>query len=337
MTDGKGGSRLGRSGRRQALLKMMGGALVACAVTGPVQADEYPARPIRVLIPFPAGGSADIVTRMVTKTMGEQTGWNFVPENKPGAGGNVTFEMVAQAEPDGYTVLFSTPGVVINPHLYRRVPYQWSDFVPVGLIGEAPLVLLVNPKVPVKTIADLQAMSREQPQQGLKFASSGNGSSSHLAMDVLRTLGGVSYLHVPYRGGAPAMIDSISGIVDMTMLPISESLPNIRAGRLRALGQTGSTRSPIAPDIPTIEEAGVKGYSVTTWYVVLFPQKTPAAIVKTMHKALDTALKDPKLQKELEQAGVQVINGDASKAASFMKMQYDQWEKAIATSGTKLE
>lgn len=321
---------------RRALIKIVGGALCASAAAGAVQADQYPSRPIRVLIPFPAGGSADIVTRMVTKTMGEQTGWHFVPENKPGAGGNVTFEMASQADPDGYTVLFSTPGVVINPHLYRRVPYQWDAFVPVGLIGEAPLVLMVNPKLPINTIADLQAMAREKPQ-GLKFASSGNGSSSHLAMDVVRTMGEVSYLHVPYRGGSPAMIDSISGIVDMTMLPISESLPNIRAGRLRALGQTGSIRSPIAPEIPTIEEAGIKGYSVTTWYVVLFPEKTPPAIVKTLHKALDFALKDPQLQKDLEQAGVSVTNGDPDQAAAFMKKQYDQWERAIAASGTKLE
>ena len=321
---------------RRSLLKLFAGALCAYGAVGPLQAEEYPAKPIRVLIPFPAGGSSDIVTRMVTKKMSEQTGWNFVPENKPGAGGNVTFETVTQAEPDGYTVLFSTPGIVINPHLYRRVPYQWDDFTPIGLIGEAPLVLMVNPKLPIKSIADLQAVSREKPNS-VKFASSGNGSSSHLAMDVLRTMGDLSYLHIPYRGGAPAMIDSISGVVDMTMLPISESLPNIRAGRLRALGQTGSQRSAIAPEIPTIEEGGIKGYSVTTWYVVLAPKKTPQSVVKTFHKALDAALKDADLKKELEQAGVQVINGDPAKAAAFMKMQYDQWEKAIAASGTKLE
>jgi tripartite-type tricarboxylate transporter receptor subunit TctC len=322
--------------RRRTMLKVLGAGLCAYAAAGTAVADEYPSKPIRVLIPFPAGGSSDIVTRMVTKKMGEQTGWNFVPENKPGAGGNVTFEIASQADPDGYTILFSTPGIVINPHLYRRVPYQWDDFVPIGLIGEAPLVLMVNPKLPVKSIADLQALSREKPKS-VKFASSGNGSSSHLAMDVLRTMGDISYLHIPYRGGAPAMIDSISGIVDMTMLPISESLPNIRGGRLRALGQTGSSRSPIAPEIPTIEEGGIKGYSVTTWYVVLAPKKTPASVVKTFHGALETALKDADLQKELEQAGVQVINGGPDEAAAFMKKQYDQWEKAIAASGTKLE
>ena len=237
------------AGMRRNLLKMLAGALCAYAPLAPAQAEEYPSRPIRALIPFPAGGSSDIVTRMVTKKMGEQTGWNFVPENKPGAGGNLAFETATGADPDGYTVLFSTPGVVINPHLYRRVPYRWDDFVPVGLIGEAPLVLMVNPKLPIKSIADLQAVSKEKPKS-IKFASSGNGSSSHLAMDVLRTMGDISYLHVPYRGGAPAMIDSMSGVVDMTMLPISESLPNIRAGKLRALGQTGSTRSPMAPEIP---------------------------------------------------------------------------------------
>ncbi len=323
------------AGRRN-ILKLFGAGLCVVAAAGPVQADDYPSKPIRVLIPFPAGGSSDIVTRLVTKKMGEQTGWNFVPENKPGAGGNLTFEIASQAEPDGYTVLFSTPGIVINPHLYRRVPYQWDDFVPVGLIGEAPLVLMVNPKLPIKSIADLQALTRQKPQS-IKFASSGNGSSSHLAMDVLRTMGDVSYLHIPYRGGAPAMIDSISGVVDMTMLPISESLPNIRAGRLLALGQTGSSRSPIAPEIPTIEEGGVKDYSVTTWYVVLAPKKTPPAVVKTFHAALETALKDAGLQKELEQAGVQVINGGPKEAAAFMKKQYGQWEKAIAASGTKLE
>lgn len=298
--------------------------------------DDFPSRPIRVLVAFPAGGSADIVGRLVTHTMTQQTGWNFVIDNKPGAGGNLAFDAAANAEPDGYTLLFSTPGVVINPHLYRKVPYRWEAFSPIGLVGDAPLVLMANPQLPAQNIAELQKVARERPGS-LRFASSGNGSSSHLAMDVIRTTGGITYLHVPYRGGGAAMNDTMAGLTDLTVQPIAESLPYIRSGRLRAIGQTGEKRSPMAPEIPTIAEGGIKDYAVSTWYVALAPAKTPAAVVAKLHGALDTALKDPELQDRLAKAGVQIINAGPQQTGEFMTRESRKWAKAIEASGTRID
>jgi tripartite-type tricarboxylate transporter receptor subunit TctC len=314
-------------------------ALLALTVALPLASraqDDFPSRPIRVLVAFPAGGSADIVGRLVTHTMTQQTGWNFVIDNKPGAGGNLAFDTAANAEADGYTLLFSTPGVVINPHLYRKVPYRWEAFSPIGLVGDAPLVLMANPQLPAKNIAELQAIARARPDS-LRFASSGNGSSSHLAMDVIRTMGGISYLHVPYRGGGVAMNDTMAGLTDLTVQPIAESLPNIRSGRLRAIGQTGEKRSPMAPDIPTIAEGGIKDYAVSTWYVALAPAKTPAGVVAKLHGALDAALKDSELQDRLAKAGVQIINAGPQQTGEFMARESRKWAKAIEASGTRID
>lgn len=320
-------------------LKAWAASLLAAAALVPLAskaADDYPTRPIRVMVAFPAGGSADIVGRFVTQKISEQTGWNFIIDNRPGAGGNLAFEITAAAEPDGYTILFSTPGVVINPSLYAKVPYKWDDFKSISLVGEAPLVLLVNPALGIKNMADLKKASVGKPD-AIKFASSGNGSSSHLAADVLRTMGAVDYLHVPYKGGGAAMNDTIGGQTDITVQPISESLAFIRSGKLLALGQTGATRSPIAPDIPTMADQGIAGYAVSTWYVVLAPNKTPPAIIEKLHAAVERALKTPELQDKLKGAGVAVIDGGPAQTTTFMKREYDKWSTAIKASGTRIE
>lgn len=311
-------------------------AAVACVMAPAAHADTYPSRPIRTLVAFPAGGSADIVARMVTQKVSEMSGFNFVVENKPGAGGNLAFDTAASAPPDGYTLLFSTPGIAINPSLYRKVEYKLSDFTPIELVGEAPLVLMVRPDLPIHSITELVAASKKKPD-AIRFASSGNGSSSHLATEVLKSMSGLQYLHVPYKGGGAAMADMLGKRVDITMLPISESLPYIRDNRLRALGQTGSKRSPIAPDIPTLAEEGVKGYAVTTWYMLLGPAKLPAPIVKTLAEKFDQALKSPDLQEKLRKAGVSIINDGPQQTKAFLDAQAASWAKAIAASGTHIE
>jgi tripartite-type tricarboxylate transporter receptor subunit TctC len=310
--------------------------LLACAMAQAAHADTYPSRPIRTLVAFPAGGSADIVARLVTQKVGEMSGYTFVVENRPGAGGNLAFDATASASPDGYTLLFSTPGIAINPSLYRKVEYKLDDFTPIALVGEAPLVLMVRPDLPIHSITELVAASKKKPD-AIRFASSGNGSSSHLATEVLKSMSGLQYLHVPYKGGGAAMADMLGKRVDITMLPISESLPYIRDNRLRALGQTGSKRSPIATDIPTLAEEGVKGYSVTTWYMLLGPAKLPAPIVKTLAEKFDQALKAPDLQEKLRNAGVSIINEGPQQAKTFLDAQAGTWAKAIAASGTHIE
>lgn len=318
------------------LSKMLCAALLGVGVVAGAAAQGYPTRPVQVMIGFPAGGSGDIVARLVMQKMTDLTGNPFLIENRTGAGGNLAFSATASAKPDGYTLLFSTPGIAINPSLYKKVNFTLEDFTPIALIGEAPLVLLANPTLSIKTVADLVAAGKAKPD-AIRFASSGNGSSSHLAMDVLRHMSGMSYMHIPYRGGGPALVDVISGQVDVTMLPISETLSYIREGRVVALGQSGKTRSPIAPNIPTIEEAGIKGYFSTTWYMVLGPANLPANVIDYVQGNLSKVLKMPELQEKLQAVGVSIINGDSADAKAFLYAEYARWRELIKASDTVIE
>jgi tripartite-type tricarboxylate transporter receptor subunit TctC len=310
-------------------------AVVGCGAVF-AQAADYPNRPVQVLVGFPPGGSADIVGRYIMKKMSEVTGNQYVVENRTGAGGNLAFAATAAAKPDGYTLVFSTPGIAINPSLYKKVSYGIDDFTPIALIGEAPLVLLINPKLPIQNVKELVEAGKKAPD-AIRFASSGNGSSSHLAMDVLRAATQMQYLHIPYRGGGPAMIDLMAGQVDITMLPISESMPYIKDNRVRSLGQTGKTRAPIAPDMPTIAEMGVPGYSSTTWYMLLGPAHLPPEIVAKLQKQISDVLAMPDLRERLKDAGVSIINGNATESKAFLQSEYKRWAELIKASGTQIE
>ena len=311
-------------------------ALLAGVAAVPAWADTYPSRAIKLIVAFPAGGSADIVARMVSQKVAELSGMNFVVENRTGAGGNIAFDATAAAQPDGYTLLFSTPGIAINPSLYRKVDYKLDQFTPITLVGEAPLLLMARPGLNIDSISALVAASKQAPD-AIRFASSGNGSSSHLATEVLRSMSGLQYLHVPYKGGGAVMADLLGNRVDITMLPISESLPYVRDNRLRALGQTGATRAAIAPDIPTLAEEGVKGYAVSTWYMLLGPAKLPPPIVQTLHEKFSEALKAPDLQEKLRNAGLTILDQGPRQAKQFLDEQATSWAKAIAASGTKID
>ena len=323
--------------KKELLTTLLAGAFSTMAwVSGAQAADKYPDRPIRVVVMYPAGGSADIVSRIVTQKVSEMSGYNFVVENRPGAGGNLALDWAAKAEPDGYTVVFATPGIAINPSLYAKVPYKISDFRAVSLVGEAPLVLLARPSLGVKSIDDLVEMSKKAPD-AIRFGSSGNGSSSQLAAEVLRTMTGLQYLHVPYKGGGQAMTDVVGEQTDITVQPIAESLPFIRDKRLQALGQTGRKRSAIATDIPTIEEAGVKGYSSTTWYMLAAPAKVPQKVVDTLAKKFSDALKQPDLREKLQNVGVETINDGPEKAQAFLDSEAARWTKLIEAANIRLE
>lgn len=298
-------------------------------------AQAYPTKPVRMLVAFPAGGSADIVARIVGQKLSEQMGKQFLVENRPGAGGNIAFEAAARAEPDGYTVMLSTPGVVINPSLYKTVKYTPDDFVGIYLVGEAPLLIMVNPNVKAASLPELISLAKQKP--GLRYASAGSGSSSHLASEVFRSLAGLDLLHVPYKGGGAAFQDILNGNVEITSLPIAESMSYVTSGRVRALAQTGSRRSTIAPDIPTVAEAGIPGYSVTTWYVLLAPAKTPQAIVARLAKDTEQAVKTPEVQQRLKSAGVDVIGAGPAQTSAFMKEETAKWAKLIKASGAQVE
>lgn len=311
-------------------------ALVVTAWAGGALAQNYPTKPVRMLVAFPAGGSADIVARVLGQRLGESFGQNFIIDNRPGAGGNLAFEALAKAEPDGYTILNSTPGIVINPSLYRKVNFRIEDFVAVSLVGEAPLLIMAHPSLPANSIPELVKLAKAKPG-AIRFASAGNGSSSHLATEVFRMMAGIDMLHVPYKGGGPAFQDVIGGQVEITSLPVAESLPNVRAKRVKALGQTGIRRSAVAPDIPTLDEAGIKGYNVTTWYVVFGPAKMPRELVTRLYNEIDKVLKQPETQAKLRDVGVDIIGTNPEQAAAFVKSEYEKWAKLIQASGAKVD
>lgn len=311
-------------------------AMLALGVYAVANAQTFPAKPVRMLVAFPAGGSADIVARLLAQRLSESMGQNVFVENRVGAGGNIAFDAAARAEPDGYTIINSTPGIVINPHLYRKVNFKIEDFVAIAHVGEAPLLVMSHPSFPANSIADLVKLAKAKPGM-IRYASAGNGSSSHLASEVMRMMAGIDLVHVPYKGGGPAFQDVMGGQVELTTLPIAESLPNVKAKRVKALGQTGSKRSHMAPDIPTLSEAGLKGYSVSTWYVVFAPVRTPKEIVARLHGEIDKALRSAELQEKLQGVGVTIVNGNPAEAAAFVKSEYEKWAKVIQMSGAKLD
>jgi len=318
------------------------GGLALCAalatwVQGEARAQAYPARPVKIVIPFTPGGGSDVVARILAQKIAEATGQSFVADNRPGAGGNIAFEYVAHAEPDGYTILNSTPGIVINPTLYRKVNFKVDDFIAVSLIGKAPLLLVVHPSLPARTVSELVKLAKARPG-AIRFASAGTGSSSHLASEVFRTMTGIDLVHVPYKGGPQAMHDVISGQLEMLTLPFPETLPQVRAGRVRALAQTGDKRASNALDIPTMDEAGVKGYSVTTWYVIFGPAGMPAAVVARLHELIVKALKIPEVQERLRVAGVgEIVGSTPEQAAQFVKSEFTRWAQVIQAADAKAD
>jgi tripartite-type tricarboxylate transporter receptor subunit TctC len=301
-----------------------------------VYAQSYPTKPVRMLVAFPTGGSADIVARILAHRLGEGMGQTIIVENRPGAGGNLAFEALAKAAPDGYTILNSTPGIVINPSLYRKVNFRIEDFTPISHVGEAPLLIMSHPSLPANSIPELVKLARANPGS-IRYASAGNGSTSHLASEVFRMMANINIEHVPYKGGAAAFQDVMSGQVEITALPVAESLPYVRSKRVKALGQTGSKRSWMAPDIPTLDEAGIKGYSVSTWYVVFGPAKMPRELVSRLHGEIDKALRHPETQEKLRSVGVTLIGSTPAQAEVFVRQEYEKWARLIKASGAKID
>ncbi len=311
------------------------GAL-AVAMAGASHAQTYPARPVRMVIAFPAGGSADIVGRVMAQKMSDNMGQQVVIDNRPGAGGNIAFEYTARAEPDGYTIINATPGIVTNLSLFRKINFKLDDFTPIMHVGDAPLLIMVHPSLPVNTIMDLAKLAKSRPG-AIRYGSAGTGSSSHLASEVFRLMAGADMLHVPYKGAAAPMQDVMGGQIEMTSVPIAESIPHVRAKRLKALGQTGTQRSAIAADIPTLDEGGIKGYNVATWYIVFGPAKLPRDIVTRLHSELDKVLKDPAIRERYNSMGVNITASTQEQAVMFAQAEHARWAKIIQASGIKAD
>ena len=295
-----------------------------------VQAQPWPSKPVTLVVPFPPGGSTDLIARTLGPKLQEKLGGTFVVENRAGAGGTVGAGSVRRAAPDGYTILVSSLGpFVIGPHLIKNVPYDaLKDFDYLTVAVQAPNVLAVPANSPHKTLADVLAFHRANPGK-MTFASAGNGTSDHLTAELFWQETKTSGTHVPYKGGAPAMADLLGGQVDATFMNINTGLPNIRAGKLRALAITSTQRSPLLPDVPTLEESGLKGLTVYSWQAFAAPKGLPADIKAKLHEALLAGLSDPAVRPKLLDLGFEIVGNTPEQFTAFQASEFARWKKVI--------
>jgi tripartite-type tricarboxylate transporter receptor subunit TctC len=313
-------------------------AAAATAATGAVHAQSYPAKPIRMIIPFPAAGATDILGRAVGQKLAESLGQPVVIDNRPGAGGNIGAEMAARALPDGYTLLLGAiTSHAISAGLYPRLAYKLeTELVPVSLVGNVPHVLIVHPSLPVKGVKDVVALAKSRPGQ-LNWASQGNGTLSHLEMELFRRLAAIDVVHVPYKGSSFAMPDLIAGNTQLFFDSIPPALPQINAGRLRAIAVASSKRSPALPDLPTISESGLKGFEADNWFGVLAPEDTPKDIVARLNTEIVKVVGAADLRKRMIAQGAQLQGSTPAELAAIVKNDVAKWSKVIRDAGVKLE
>ena len=312
-------------------------ALAAAACAGSSHAQAYPNKPVRLILPYTPGGGTDLIARPLAQKLSERLGQQVIVDNRGGANGTIGMELAAKAPPDGYTlVLALTAQLAMNPAVYAHLPYDpVRDFTPVMLLGTAPYLLTVNAALPATTVAELIALAKARPGQ-LAFASSGNGGIPHLAGELLKHLAGIDIVHVPYKGGGPAMTDLIGGQVQMNFAVIPVGMPYVRAGRLRALAVTSAKRFKSIPEVPALAET-LRGYEISTWYGVLAPARTPARIVDTLNRSLAAALDDPDLKQSQLANGFEAIGGGPDALAAQIRDELVKWSKLIAASGVKLD
>jgi tripartite-type tricarboxylate transporter receptor subunit TctC len=301
-------------------------------------AAAYPDHPIKVIVPYAAGGPADVTARLVFNKVGERLGQSFLIDNRTGAGGNIGTAAGAQAAPDGYTLTLITPAQIINMTLFASPGYDVArDFTPVSLFNTAPGLLLVNPKLGASTFAELIALAKSKPGQ-LSFASQGVGVAPHLMMEMIKTRAGIDLVHVPYRGSAPALNDLLAGTVPMMIDSMVTGLPHVKSGALRGLAVSTAKRSPLAPDIPTIAEAGLPGFDASLWYGVVAPAKTPPEVVAALGAAIGEALKLPEIRDRLLALGSTPAEPPGPTAfAKFLKDEEEKWPDVVRTSGAKVQ
>jgi len=302
------------------------------------QAQSFPNRTITLVIPFAPGGSTSIVGRVIADRLSQLLGENIVVDNRPGAGGTVGTKLVAKSEPDGYTLLLGYTGTLaIGPSLYKNVGYDpRKDFVPIGMIGRAPNSLVVHPSFPAKTLAELIAYAKAHPGK-VNFGSAGVGTVSHIAGEYLARAAGITLVHVPYKGTAPALTDVLGGHIPMAFAPIPATHANVSAGLLRALAVTSATRSSLLPEVPTISEAGLPGFDVSLYYGLVAPAGTPRPLVDKLNRELRAALASDEVKKQLAQDGTEITPGSPEDYADFIDKDEKKWSRLLKASGVEQE
>jgi len=312
--------------------------LALAMAASPAAAQTWPTKPIKWVVPFAPGGTTDILARTIGEKLGVALGQPVIVENKPGAGGGLGADFVAKSAPDGYTILGGTISTnAINASLYKDLPYDpVKDFVPVTLIARVPNMLVVNNDVPVKTVAELIALMKKNPGK-YTFASSGNGTSQHLSGELFKSMAGVDMQHIPYKGSPPALQDVMGGSVTMTFDNITTAWPLAKGGKLRALGVTTAKRSPAAPDVPTLAEAGVVGYEIGSWQGVFAPAGTPPAIVKRLNSEIVKIINLPDVQEKLLLLGAEPVGNSSEDFTVFVKAEVIKWGDVVKKSGAKVD
>ncbi len=299
-------------------------------------ADAYPSKPVRFVVTFPPGGPTDTIVRVVGQRLTDLWGHPMILDNRGGAGGIVGTEIVARAAPDGYSFLVGTAGgMTINPALQPKLPYDpFRDFVPVGMLVNNPQILVAHPSLAAKNVKELVALAKTKPGQ-LNFASAGTGTATHLGLELLKLTSGLDVVHVPYKGGAPAVTDLIAGQVQLLWVSIPSVLPHVKAGRLRALAVSTAKRSASAPDIPTVAESGYPGFEYSNWNALFAPAKTSPAIVKQVNAAIVKILREPEVEQKLVSLGADPAPGTPEELARYMRTDHERWKKVIRTAGIK--
>jgi len=321
--------------KTRSLLPAVVGLLIALTAPGAAQQD-YPNRPVRLIIPFPPGGSNDIVGRTIATQMSERLGKQIVVDNRTGAGGVVGTELASKAPADGYTVLVISIAHTVNPWLYK-LPYDpLKAFAPIGIMGTGTNVLTVHPSLPANSLNDLLAMAKAQPGEH-RYASAGVGTFQHLSAELFKLEAKVNLMHIPFRGGGPALTDVLGGHNKIMFSSLVQAVPHIKTGRLRALGTGGAQRTPALAEVPTISEAGVPGYEALNWWGLLAPAGTPPAIVARLHKALGEVQDMPEVQQQFEKEGAAIKKMSSADFGTFVESEMKKWERVVKEAGIKAE
>ena len=312
-------------------------AIALSAVTTVAFAQDYPTRPVRVIIPFPPGGSNDVVGRMIANGLGEKLGKSVIIDNRSGAGGVVGTEVALASPPDGYTLLIVSLAHAVNPWLYPKLNYDpVKSIAPVAIVGAGPIVLVVNPKLPANSVAELLALARKEPGK-LNIAHAGIGSFQHLGGSLFLLMSKVDIVQIPFKGGGPSMIDVIAGNSEVMMSSLVQTAGHIKSGKLRALGVGGKKRSPILPDVPTIDEAGVPGYEAVNWWGVVAPAGTPKPIIEKVRAALEGVQDSTSVKEAFAREGADIVKMSTDEFGSFIEAELSKWQKVVKEANIKAE
>jgi tripartite-type tricarboxylate transporter receptor subunit TctC len=323
--------------RYRMIVSTIAALVLALVAPVPCSAQDYPTRPIKIVVPFSPGGAVDGPIRVIAQELSKRIGEQVIVDNKPGAGATIGADLVAKAPPDGYTLLLASQTVAISATLYPKLPFDpIEDFAPITLIGREPGVLVVNPALPVKTLQELVAYAKERPGQ-LDYASSGNGSGQHLFAALLASSTGMKLNHIPYKGSGQATTDLLGGQVMMSIPGTAGMVGHVKSGKLRALAVTGATRTPQLPDVPTVMESGVPGYEAYVWMGLLAPRATPAPIVDKIRREVVAALATPEVKNYMSNAGIEIVGSTPAEFGKFFRSEKELWARVVRETGAKID